>query len=185
MEIGKKEITLTHLNIRQSISILLGKLVFIDVIAAILVIAIYFGIVTGGDFLNFTYQNNFLFLGLFVLVGIIKLVLDAYAILVWLNEYYEITPEYVISKKGIIFKQEEKHRVDNIRSIDISRSLLGELLNFGTITLYDNRMHKDLDMNFVHNPIRYCEVLCKINERIERKEDKLRKGYHEEVEAES
>lgn len=182
---AEKGITLTHLNIRQSISILLGKLIFLDIVAAILVIAVYFGVVTGGDFLNFSYQNTYLFLGLLILIGIIKLILDSYAILEWLNEYYEITPEYIISKKGIIIRHEERHRIDNIRDLDISRSLLGNLFNFGTITIFDDRMHKDLDMNYIHNPLRYVEVLKRVNPNIEKKEDKLRHGYHDDVEAES
>lgn len=169
-----KEITLTHLNIRQSISILLGKLVFIDIIAAVVIISIYFGIVTGGNWLNYNEANTILFFSAFLGIGALKVVIDALAILLWLNEYYEITPEYIIHKKGILFRKTEQYRIDHVRVMDVADSFFGELLNYGTITLYDIRLQKYLDMFMIHNPRRYAKIIKTLRPEIEIKEDSIR-----------
>lgn len=176
-------ITLTNLNIRQSISILLMKLVFIDFIAAVIVIAVYFGVVTGGNWLNYNYANTGVFLSFFIGIGLLKLIVDILAVLQWLNEYYEITPEYIIHKTGIIFRKTEKYRIENVRMMDVVDSFFGELLNFGTITLFDIRLEKYLDMYMIHNPRRYARVLKQLRPAIEAKEDSIR-GRKQSIEEE-
>ena len=168
------EITLTNVNIRQSISILLAKLIFIDIVAAVIVIAIYFGLVTGGNILNYNNANTIIFLSFFLAVGAVKLTVDALAILLWLNEYYEITPEHIVHKKGIFFRKKEQYRIDHVRMIDVQDSFYGEILNFGTITLYDIRLEKYLDMYLIHNPRRYAKILLQLQPTIEMKEDHVR-----------
>lgn len=179
----EKEMTLTYINIRQSISILLGKLIFIDIIAAVIVIAVYFGVVTGGNLLNYNSANTFIFLFFFLAVGAVKLTVDALAILLWLNEYYEITPEYILHKKGIFFRKKEQFRIDHVRKMDVQDSFFGEMLNFGTITLYDIRFEKYLDMYLIHNPRRYAKILKQLRPNIEAKEDKIR--FKRDVEEEA
>ncbi len=178
------EITLTNINIRQSISILLAKLIFIDIIAAIIVVAVYFGVVTGGNLLNYNSANTFLFLFFFLAVGVVKLIVDSLAVLLWLNEYYEITPEHIIHKRGILFRKKEQYRIDHVRMLDVQDSFFGELLNFGTITLFDIRLEKYLDMYLIHNPKRYAKILKQLKPTIEMKEDSVRfkKDIEEELE---
>lgn len=177
---GNKEITLTYLNIRQSISILVAKLIFIDLIAAVFVIAVYYGIITGGSWVNFNTANTILFLTVFVVIGILKISAEVWAIFMWLNEYFEITPEYIYHKKGIIFRKTEQHRIDHIRAMDVEDTFLGELFNYATITLYDIRLNKYLEMNYVHNPRRYAKVLQQLRPNIETKEDFVRLLKREE-----
>jgi hypothetical protein len=45
----------------------------------------------------------------FVLLVLGKSVLTFYAIMQWLCEYYEITPEFIYHRRGAIFKTEEKY----------------------------------------------------------------------------
>lgn len=175
----KTEITLSNINIRESISILIGKLLFIDIIAAIFIIVLYVVLVTGGSLINFSYQNSYVFLSLFIIIGIGKILIDMYAILQWLNEYYEITPEYIVVKKGIFFRKEEKHRVDHIREVEFARNFFSEMFNAGSLIFYDQMLHKDLEMNYIHNPSRYLKILSTLNPEIEIKLEKVRKGFHE------
>ncbi|MGE5041495.1 MAG: PH domain-containing protein [Candidatus Levyibacteriota bacterium] len=176
-----KEITLTHLNIRQSISILLAKLIFIDILAAVIVTAVYFGIVTGGNWLNYNEANTILFLSTFLGTGLLKIIADAAIILLWLNEYYEITPDYIIHKKGIIFRKTEQYRISNVRMMDVADTFFGELLNYGTVTLFDIRLEKYLDMFMIHNPDRYAKVLKQLRPEIEMKEDRMRMRKEKEL----
>lgn len=169
------KITFTYLNIRQSIAILLAKLTVLDIALAIIVVGFYFLLVQGEAIVGFRLSTNtWFFLLLFGIIGIIKIALGIFIVLLWLNEYYEITPEYIIHKRGLIFRKTEQYRIDHIRAMDVQDTFLGELFNFATVSLYDIRMNKYLDLYNIHNPRRYTHVLKELRPHIEIKKDKVR-----------
>lgn len=167
-------ITLTHLNIRQSIAVLLAKLVLADFILAFLVFACYFLLVQGDTWMQTRFSTSFIFLGVFAMLGMCKILLSIFIVLRWLHEYYEITPEYVIHKKGIIFRKSEQYGLDKVRMMDVQDTFIGELFNFATITLYDIRLNKYLDLYLIHNPQRYAKILKTLRPHIEIKTDRIR-----------
>lgn len=168
------KITFTYLNIRQSIAILLAKLVSIDVILAVIVVGFYGVLVLGQDSLGIEFASSFLFLIIFGIIGLVKIILSIYIILQWLNEYYEITPEYIYHKKGILFRKSEQYRIDHVRRVDVQDSFLGEIFNFATITLYDIRLNKYLDLYLIHNPKRYAHILKELKPSLEIERDRVR-----------
>ena len=50
-------------------------------------------------------------------------------------------------------------------------TFLGEMFNFATVTLFDIRFQKYLDMYLIHNARRYAKVLQQLRPEIEIKED--------------
>lgn len=168
-----KRLTLTYLNIRQSIVILISKLVTIDLLLAVIFISFNFLLIQGEEFVYGLSLNFLLFLVIFGLIGLFKIFLTIYVVLKWLVEYYEITPEYIAHKHGIFFKKQEMYRLDLVRRMDVQESLLGEIFNFGTITLYDMRLNKFLDLYLIHNSRRYAKVLKTILPNLEVREDKV------------
>lgn len=168
------KITLTYLNIRQSIAILLAKLVFIDLALAGVVIGLYFMLVGGGEITRELAVNLWMFVVTFAIAGFLKIIGSSYVVLLWLNEYYEITPKNIIHKKGVIFRKAEMYDLDKIRVMDVQDSFLGELFNFATITLYDIRLQKLFDMYLIHNPERYMHVLKTLRPNLEIKKDRVR-----------
>lgn len=167
------KITLTYLNIRQSIAILLTKLVLTDFILAFIVIGFYFVLVQGGDLTEFAAKNTFVFLTVFGIIGLCKIFISIYVVLLWLFEYYEVTPEEIVHKKGIFARKTERYRLDKVRAMDVRDSLLGELFNFATITLYDIRLNKYLDLYLIHNPRRYTKILKTLRPELEMKTDHI------------
>ncbi len=170
---GPKNITLTYINIRQSISILIFKLVFIDLFFAGLVIGVYFFINTAIGILEQLSLDPSIFFFFFIAIGIVKLLLSTYTILLWLNEYYEITPEFVSHRKGIVHRTQEKYKLENLRKIIVNNTLFGEMFNFGTVSFFDRRLNKYLDMYLIHNPDRYANIFKKLIPDIEVKEDRI------------
>lgn len=167
-------ITLTNINIRQSITILLAKLISTDFVLASLVIAFYWLVIFLEDYIAIRFARTFLFLIIFALAGGIKIALTIFVILQWLNEYYEITPTYIYHKKGIIFREVKEFRIDMIRRIDVKDTFLGEIFNFATITAYDVRLNRLLDMYLIHNPDRYVKILKQVRPEIETEMDHTR-----------
>lgn len=165
------KIALTYLNIRQSIAILIARLVVIDILLAVIVIFSYYLIIESGLVLSNVGLGFWIFITLFGLTGLSKILITIYVVLLWLNEYYEITPEYIYYKRGIIFRKSEQYRIDHIRRITVEDSFLGQMFNFATITLYDIRFQKYLDLYLIHNARRYAKVLQELRPDIEIKED--------------
>lgn len=179
---GNKEVYLTYFNVRHSISVLLVKIIFIDFLAGFFHILLYELLIRGAHIINYEFINNPLSYFIFAVIVLTQVFITTYVVLQWLNEYYEITADEIVHKNGIIFKHVEKYRFDNVRAVSTSESFLGELLNFGTITLYDIRMQKYLDMFLIHNPKRYFKIIKALKPNIEYKvEETILPGItHEE-----
>lgn len=169
-----QKITLTHLNVRQSIVILLTKLIVNDLLLAVTVIGFYLVITQGEQYYRAIITSTTLFLWIFILIGLLKISISIYIVLQWLNEYYEITPEAVIHKRGIINRKSEKYGLDKVRRISVHDTFLGEICNFATLTLYDVRLNKSLDMYLIHNPDRYAKILQILRPRLETQSDRKR-----------
>lgn len=119
------------------------------------------------SYLQIADTRTFLFLILLGFIGVLKIAITVFVVLQWLNEYYEITPEYIYHKKGLIFRTTQEYRIDQVRRIDIKDSFLGEIFNFATITFYDIRLNKTVDFYLIHNPTRYVNILKEIKPTIE------------------
>lgn len=170
---GNTQITFTYLNIRQSIVILLAKIILVDILSAFLVVGSYVIMIQGITLFGYTFIHPYLFLALFTTMGISKILVNIYTVLQWLYEYYEITPEYIIHKRGFIFRNTEKYRIDQIRAIKVQDTLLGELFNYATVSIYDMRLNKGLALFQIHNPHRYAEVLRELLPHLEMKEERV------------
>jgi membrane protein YdbS with pleckstrin-like domain len=158
-DVKNKRIYVTHINIRQSIFFLLLKLIFLDVMSAILAI-LYFTLFSSeavSKTLDGIMQlSNISFILALVLV---KIVLAIYVVILWINEYYEIYPTCIYHKSGVVFKHEEKHPLAHIRSVKIEQSFLGKAFGFGTITIYDWYLRKETCLYLVHNPMKYFNII--------------------------
>lgn len=180
MDIDDEErIHVTHLNIRPSISMLVLQLIFLDLVAAAVITFSYFAILLYPVIADMILRS---YLGLFliVLVFIVQICLSSWAVLQWINDYYELTPKLLVHRKGVIWRKIEKYPMEHIRYVTINYGLLGRLLNFGTITLYDMRRIRYTELYLIHNPNKYLEVLEKLDPSIDVVEDVIRGGASEE-----
>jgi hypothetical protein len=136
-----------------------------------LTIGTYWFLTVLEGYLQISDTRTFLFLILLGFVGILKITITVFVVLQWLNEYYEITSEYIYHKKGLIFRTTQEYRIDQVRRIEIKDSFLGELFNFATVTFFDIRLNKTVDFYLIHNPTRYINILKQIKPTIEILED--------------
>lgn len=156
-----KSLGITHVNIRQSISIVIVKMFFVELIFDIFAIFSHFIFI---NLLNpeiaqifIDYQPHLL-----VLLLIFKALFTFYVLLAWLNEYYEISTERIAHIRGVFFTKEKRYDLGNIRQIIIRQSLIGRLLNYGTIEFYDYAVKKYYQLYLIHNPMKYFNLLRKI-----------------------
>jgi len=169
-----KKIEVTHVNVRTSIFFLLLRLVLVDIIAAALTLFFFAFMVSPEISEGIKLQilsRNFAY---FIIFVILKVTLTIYVVLAWLNEYYEITPEIIYHRRGIIFEDESKYRLDNIRVVKLIQGISGRFLNFGTLELYDIRLNKRMGFYLIHNPRRYLRILKSIIPKLEEEKEVLR-----------
>ena len=154
---NKKQIVVTHLTIRQSIFFLVIKLFAIEILAAASLIY-YLTNIYPSEIVNEFGLRAFL-LPVFVMSVLIKTFFTVFTIVQWLEEYYEITPKQIVHRNGFIFKREEAYKLDHIGSLEINQNILGRIFNYGTISLYDWTIEKDIYLYLIHNPFKYHKIL--------------------------
>lgn len=172
-ESGRK-ISVTHLNIRQSIFFLLLKLVVLDLVAGFFAIAFFFSLSSSlfsPQVKIFILSTSFVY---FLLLTIFKVFLTLFVVLSWLNEYYEIHPDSIVHRIGIIWRKESKYPLRQIRLIKMQQSALGALFNYGTIEPYDWDLSKYATMYLVHNPAKYVKILESLAPRASQEKDIIR-----------
>lgn len=169
--IEKNKITVTHINVRQSISLLILRLILIDIISAVLFISFHSLLFNTGISRTLNLNPDFYYIILFLILIIAKISLTVYLVLEWLSEYYEITPEAIIHRKGFVFKNIDKRSLDKVRYINLIRGPVAGILNYGTLRLFDIRLNKYMDLYLIHNPIRYMHILEDLLPNLEEKKE--------------
>lgn len=153
-----KPLGVTHVNIRQSISIVIAKMALIEFIFAIFILfSHYIFIKILGDQISDALINNQPYiLGLLLFI---KAILTFFVLLSWLNEYYEISADKISHISGVIFKKEQRFSLPNIRQIILKQGLVGRIFNYGTIEFFDYAVKKYYQIYQIHNPVRYFNLL--------------------------
>ena len=174
----EKNIHISHINVRTSISLLLLKLILAEVMTAIFIVVLHVSLLASGITLFFdTIYFVSIFFGILVFL---KILLTIFLVLVWLNEYYEITSKLIYHRSGVIFETEKKFPLSHIGSIRVYQGIFGKIFNFGTISLYDPRRNKQDDMYLIHNPMRYATIIEELLPQAEEEKHTLRGSMVEE-----
>lgn len=180
--VRENHIVVSHLNVRQSIFLLLLRLIILDVLAALILI-LYFSPLflqqlSSEVKLDIIAQNRIFVT--FLLTT--KVLLTLYVVLQWVNEYYEITPNKIFHKRGIIWRKEMDFEITHLRSIGIQQGILGKLFNYGSLRFFDWRLQKYFHMYLIHNPKKYMHVLETLLPRIDEEKEIIRERIREKEE---
>lgn len=166
---NQKTIIVTHVNIRQSISFLVLKLILIDILTAL---ALLFFFLLPSSYISMEIKLALFSSSIFYFLGIIvlKTLLSLFTVLQWLCDYYEIWSNKVTHKKGIFWTKKEDHELVDLKYLGFEQGLFGRLLNFGTITLFDWKNEVKATLYLIHNPKKYYQLLQHLVPTLEREE---------------
>ncbi len=152
-------IHVSHITIRQSISFLLIRLVTLEIVSVLgLILSLVF-------FFNDQVQDRlgdlilFINIPFFALVVLVKTIVMLFIVIQWLNEYYEITPKYIVHKRGFLFKKEERNTLMHLGKVSLEQNLLGRLLNYGNVKVFNWALEKEITLYLIHNPMKTIRVL--------------------------
>lgn len=169
-----------HISIRQSISIILLKLVLLELLSA-----------SGFLFVYFSFDNELVMrsiMGLFesffgfafLFLVFAKIYITIYIILDWVNMYYEVNGEYIYIRKGVIWTTEQKFAIENFGDVTLEQNLMGRIFNFGNIRIFDKELKRDFLLYLIHNPNKYYEILSSINPVGDKEKKVLRQKFSSE-----
>jgi membrane protein YdbS with pleckstrin-like domain len=121
-------------------------------------------------------------MGFFLILGFVKIIITLFVVLYWLNAYYEIWPNSIIYKRGIIWKKEEKFPFGHIRSIKVEQGVFGKIFCYGTLSLYDYSLRRYATVYLIHNPVKYFHILDGLVPKAEKEKEILREHIVEKEE---
>lgn len=181
-ETSAAHITFDHVNVRHSIVLLLFKLVVIEIIATAGVIVFHSVL-----YAVWSYQTTdepFVMFNIYVFIALalVKLLITAYVLVDWLDEYYEISTTEIGHRKGTFVKRNEKVKMEHLTSIRLEQGFLGRFFNYGTIKLHDWFRNRDYYLYQIHNPKRYEHVLTSLMPRADHSRKTIRNHIIEEEE---
>lgn len=154
-----KELHFKHVNVRQSITLLLIKLMVFELISAVCVVIFHLTIINLRIYDPTVIPRFSFHLSIFLILVAIKIFITSYIILEWHEEYYEISAHSIGHYRGYLFKRHENISFKHIASIKLEQDLLGKAFNYGTIRLHSWFLGKDYFLYQIHNPFKYLKVL--------------------------
>lgn len=100
--------------------------------------------------------------GFFIAIQLVELFVIVYILLKWFYQYYEISHDGIVYKKGILFSSKKIYAFKNIESVKLKQGILGKLFNLGTISIYLPVLKKNLHMYFIPRPDECLSTLEKM-----------------------
>lgn len=180
-----RQICMSHVNVRLSVSFLVIKLVVTDMITAIVMVVAYSFLGPSGFIGKSIAISADYILILLVFLTFMETILTVYVVMEWLSEYYEISPYTVSHRRGVIFKKQDRYSIQNIKQVRIIQGVMGRVFNYGTIVLFDWRLAKTAEMYAVHNPMRYVRILEELLPNVDEHKSTVRAHIVERDEDES
>lgn len=176
-----EKLDVTHLNVRESIVFLIVRLLTLDIVATSVAL-IFFSPFLFPLPMEIKLQIAGYNIWYFLLLFLVKVILTLFVVLQWLNHYYEITSSKIFYRRGIIWRKEDVYDLAQIRSIGIQQGLLGRILNYGTLFFYDRGVYKYYYLSFIHNPLRYLDVLHRMLPDADVEKDVIRQHIRDKQE---
>lgn len=177
---SKSAFEVTHVNIRTSIVFVILKLLVLDILASATAL-VFFGVISSGYLSNqisfFLISNSAFY---FLILAAVKIVFTLYVVIQWLNEYYEITPQRIVYRRGIFWRKVDVYDYAHVRSLGIQQGVLGRIFNFGSLSIYDRGVYKYYYLSYIHNPQRYFKLLQNLCPDADMEKDVVREQVHDE-----
>lgn len=177
----KLPISVSHVNVRISISILTLRLIVIEIICSTFLVVFFYPLVYIDNLMDIQTVILSFHSIQFLIVVLIKFILTFYVVFQWVNEYYEILPTKIVHKQGFIFQREQEYNLQNIRSIGLKQGLVGRFFNVGSIDLFEWESRRRFTMQMIHNPLKYFHILESLLPNLDEEKTHIREHWAEPI----
>jgi membrane protein YdbS with pleckstrin-like domain len=146
--------------VRKSIIVFFARFITLHVIHLIFLLVIYaFFVLVSGSALM---EDLLLMLFIFICTSSVVVMLSVYIYARWKAHFYTVFPHAIVEKKGVFHKIEKSFACNRIESVSLRESFLGRMCNFGSVSLYDALLEKNIYLTNVDSPEKISDTLKKI-----------------------
>lgn len=144
--------------LRESVVLIIIRIIFTEAVfgLSLFLLNILFSYI--GGYTGIAYPLS-LYLIIFAAVFLINIMVVILINLKWNSEYTEVSKEGVIKHSGILHRKEQKYACNFVEASKFEQSLLGMLLNYGTIELYDPALKEQVYLLNIANPKKYNKII--------------------------
>jgi len=86
------------------------------------------------------------------ILGFLNLIVLIWLFALWFNTYYIISEEGISKTEGVIFKRTRTFDISSVSSVQVTQSVLGRILKYGSIVLENPLTKQDLILKNVNDP---------------------------------
>ncbi len=152
----------TTITVRRSLFLLIVKIVITELIFEFTYIG--WRLLIDLNILQFSQESlliihSFSIFIFFILITVVQTSIILFILLDWINRYYEIKPDEIVFKTGIISSQEKAYPYVNIQSIEVIQNFWGKLFNYGNVRIYIPTLGHDLFFTEVSKPNEFAELI--------------------------
>lgn len=146
------------IHLRQSTSLLILKIFFVEFLLAVLHSSVKFVLIDSA-WITEIEPSFILSSGLFLFFQLLNFYFIITIVIAWAQESYSLKATEVVVQNGIFSKQVNTYELANLQSIKLEQGLLGRMLNYGTVRLYDPTLQYDIYLKNISNPSYYIELI--------------------------
>lgn len=149
---------LMNITIRQSIMMVIPKIVVLELTLTIINLSFIFLFkFLSSNSIDLNWMNiNF---WLTVAIQVLNIYFLIRIFLQWFETYYIITPSKVIIKNGIISITDQELNIKHLETFTVEQGVFGKLFHYGNIKIYNAVAREYFYMYNVPSPFKYLEIL--------------------------
>jgi len=142
-----------RLEIKKTITIVIIKLVALQVFFVLCYFAVSFVSSSIAQFNNGTFVVLTTYDSLFfAIIAIVQMASSLYILLGWVMEKYSIFPDKIEHQSGIIFRETDSWQINNVETAFIAEGIIARIFNFGTITFHSPTLENHIILRDVPSP---------------------------------
>ncbi len=148
----QQTVTKSELVVKRSIPVLVLKVIAFEVLLLALYTLVRLFLFWITNSFNFDVINSPLLFYKSIVFAVLEIMLVVFLIVDWANNYYVIKKSELVFVNGVIVSSRRDYNIANLQSIYYTQTLLGRILNFGTIVIFSPALQRDLFMYEVPSP---------------------------------
>jgi len=145
--------------LRESIASLSIRLFFAETFLGLSGLAIRVPIIYLLNNYNVGLSSYIIYALTYFLFQIINVSLLIWIIVGWYNHTYVIRNNDIAIKSGVFNIEEKLLQYDNVEKMSVHQNLLGRILGFGSIDIFNPLLRENLYLNNIPEPKKYAQII--------------------------
>lgn len=167
----------SSIMLRKSIATLIIKISILQALVVLIYMAIRISKLW--VFKEFFFDNDYhdlnfwLGISVFVLIIISQTVILVAIVLQWFNEFYKVNKTSIVHTRGVFHRKEDIYSLKTVESGSVMQTLLGKLLNYGTVKIYSPVLKREYFLTEISDPQNIRDMMISLMTETKSKNEKI------------